>query len=135
MLNFRKLISPDYLFKVNSVLLTRSDYWYLQLGAVLTLLAIIFQIAARFSPTPIDKKYRQKLANLLFTVGIGEMVWFGFRVQAINFFGTHLLALLFLLIGLIWFLFIAVKLIRHYREEMAEYKKQQLKLKYLVPNK
>jgi hypothetical protein len=103
----------------------------LELGAVLLLFAIIFQIAVYFSPTPPDKKYRQKPATLLFTVGLAEIVWFGFRSQNINFFGTHFLALLFLLIGLIWFIFIAVSFIRHYRAEINEYKKQQLKLKYL----
>ncbi len=101
MLNFHKLYSFDYLFTVNRISLTRSDKIFFVLAMGFVLLAIVLKIAAHYAPSQVDKKYRDKFYGLFLTAGLLEMFWFAMRYQDIRFFGSHFLALIILLIGLI----------------------------------
>ena len=131
MFNFKKLINLDYLFTINRVMLTRSDKVFLTLGIIGVALAVVLKIAARLAPTPADKRIRNRFYNLFLTIGLLEIAWYGARYEYIKFFGSHFVALLFLLIGLVWLIFIIADMAKRYRIERTEWEKEQVKLKYL----
>jgi hypothetical protein len=130
-MNIKELLSSKFLFQIDRVMLHREDKVFLVAGAILVVLAVIFKLAAIYAPTPIDAKYRQKFYNLFLTIGLSEVVWFGARYYFIGFFGSHFVALLILLIGLAWLVFIVSKMVKNYRTEKVFWEKEQIKLKYL----
>jgi hypothetical protein len=131
MFNFHKLISKDYLFTVNRVLLTRSDKLFFIIGVIMVVLAIVFKIAALYAPNPVDKIVRNKFFNLFTTIGVLEVIWFGARYENVSFFGSHFTALLILLIGLVWFIRLVISLVKHYRDDKTSWEKEQVRMKYL----
>ena len=131
MFNFKKLVSLQYLFQIDSFMLYRSDKLFLLIGAVAIVLAAVLKIAAKTAPSPVDQKYRGKFFSLLLTVGIWELAWFACRYENIRFFGTHFIALIGLVVGLIWLVSIAVSMYRHYTSEKQSWEKEQVRLKYL----
>lgn len=130
-MNFKELVTSKFLFQIDTVMLHRSDKILLLAGGIFVVLAVIFKLAAAYAPTPIDKKYRQKFYTLFLTIGVSEVIWFGARYYFIRFFGSHFTALLVLLIGLVWFGYIAAKMIKNYKSEKTAWEKEQVKLKYL----
>ncbi len=131
MFNFAKLVSPRYLFYVDTIMMTRSDKLFPLLGATALALAIVLKIAAVTALSPVDRKYRSQMFDLLLTVGVWELVWYGFRYEEINFFGSHFVALLGLLIGLVWLAVLGKRMLRHYTSEKQVWEKEQVKLRYL----
>lgn len=127
----KQYLTAKYFFYINPILLDRSDKVFFAAGAVLVLLAAVFKLSVVLSPTPVDKKYRNKFFKLFVTIGIAEVIWFGARAQDVMFFGTHFVALLVLLIGLAWFVALIIRLIKNYSSEKISYEKEQVRLKYL----
>ena len=130
-MNIKELVSYKYLFQIDRVMLHQSDKALGYVGAALVVLGIVFKLAAMYAPTPVDAKWRNKLFQLFFSIGIAEVIWYAFRLQYVSFFGSHFIAFLILLIGLIWFVVLVVKMIKNYSWEKAEMEKEQLKAKYL----
>jgi hypothetical protein len=128
--NLHKLVSAQYLF-INAVIYTRSDKLFFAAGCLMVILAIVFKIAALSAPSPIDQTWRNRFYRLLLSIGISELVWFGFRYENAAFLGSHFVALVILLIGLIWFLVLLAGILRGYKKTKTEWQKEQLKLKYL----
>ena len=124
-------LTADFLFNINRVLIEPVDKGFLFIGVAFVVLAIVFKLGAKFAPSNIDSKYRNKFFHLFLTIGIMEIIWFVARTQFIMLFGTHLIALLIILIGLFWFGWVIKKMMQNYRREKQEWEKQQLKLKYL----
>lgn len=133
-MNIKQYFTSKFLFDIDRVMLHRADKVFLALGGVLIILAVLFKLAAVYAPTPIDRKYRQKLYNLFLTIGLLEVAWFGARYQTVRFFGNHFTALLILFIGLVWLGFIVSFMVRNYKSEKAVWEKEQVKLKYLPKN-
>jgi hypothetical protein len=128
--NLHKLVSSPYLF-TNAVIYTRSDKMFFAVGALAVILAIVFKIAALSSKSPVDKETRNKFYQLFLTIGISEVVWFGFRYENATFLGSHFVALVILLIGLVWLIWLLVSLMKNYKGDKITWEKEQLKLKYL----
>ena len=131
MFKFKKLISLDYLLHVNSVMLTRSDKLFFVIGAVFVIVAIVLKVAALSAPNPVDAIVRNKFYKMFLSIGLAEVVWFGARYENVKFFGSHLIALLILLVGLAWFVKLLISLLRNYRGDKTVWEKEQVKLKYL----
>ncbi len=131
MFDFKKLFNKEYLFSVNRVLLARSDKLFFIVGAVLIILAILLKVASIYAPNPIDKILRNKFYKLFLTIGVLEILWFGFRYENVPFFGSHFIALLILLIGLAWFIKLLISFIVNYKKDKLEWEKEQVKLRYL----
>lgn len=131
MFDFKKLLTPEYLFSIDRIQLHRSDKLFLTIGAALVVLGILCRVAAAYSAGPVDRKLRQRFAALFLTIGLSEVVWFAFRYQLVRFFGSHFVALVVLLAGTVWGAFILKYLAFGYRRERAEYERQQLKARYL----
>lgn len=130
-MNLKNYLTYQSLFQINSAYISPAEKLFLFAGAILVLLSIVMKIAGKLAPTPVDKKYRQKFFNLFLTIGLGELLWYLWRFENIRFFGTHFVALVVVLIGIIWFAAILVSFFRHYGTEKKNWEKQQLKLKYL----
>jgi hypothetical protein len=130
-MDFKRYITPDYLFNINLFASPRLDKLLLLSGALAVVLAVLFKIAAVLAPNPVDKKYRGKFFSLLLTVGLWEVLWYAFSFENVRFFGSHFVAFFGLLLGLVWFLAIAVKMFRRYSGEKQIWEKEQVRLKYL----
>jgi hypothetical protein len=127
----KQYFTTKFLFEINRVIIERSDRTFLIIGILAVTLAIVFKLSSILAPTPVDKKYRNKFFNLFLTIGLGEVFWYGARTQNVKLFGTHFMALLLLLVGLVWLVMIFIKLIKSYGREKKEWEKEQVKLKYL----
>jgi hypothetical protein len=130
-MNFKSFFTIKYLFQINRVMVESSDKWFFVAGLVLVILAIVFKLSALYAPDPVNRKYRQKFFQLLLFMGLAEMIWYGARAQNIGFFGTHFVAWLLVLIGLVWLGFIIVKMIRRFGSEKRLWEKEQVRMKYL----
>jgi uncharacterized membrane protein len=97
----------------------------------LLVLGLVFKLAAVYAPNAVDAKYRQKFFKLFFSIGLAEIIWYGFRAQYVAFFGSHFIALVILIIGLVWLVVLVIKMIKNYSGEKMEMEKEQLKAKYL----
>jgi len=95
------------------------------------LLSVVLKIATLYAPNPIDTAFRNRFYRLFLTIGLIEVVWFGARYQNVRFFGTHFVAILVLLVGILWFIQIAVSMFRHYKVDKTAWEREQIKQKYL----
>lgn len=130
-MNIKSFFTQEYLFNINRVMLQRTDKVFLALGILLFVLAIVFKLAERMAPNSVDKYFRNRLYRVFLTIGLSEMVWFAARYENVSFFGSHFVALLIGLIGLVWLVFVAKDFIKNYKTRLLEWEKQQQKLKYL----
>ncbi len=108
-----------------------ADRMFLIIGILVFTLAMVFKLSSILAPTPIDKHYRNRFSKLFLTIGLAEIIWYGARVQDIKIFGTHLAAILVLLIGLIWLIMVVIAMVKNYRHEKVGWEKEQVRLKYL----
>jgi Ca2+/Na+ antiporter len=127
----KEIFTYKFLFEVNRIMLEKSDKVFLMIGALLVVLAIVFKIAAKLAPSEVDSKYRNKLFSLFLYIGFAEVIWFGLRYQNIKFFGSHFVAMLVLLIGLVWFVYLLVRMFKNYGQEKIVWEKEQVRQKYL----
>ncbi len=130
-MNLKSFFTSQYLFQINPAFISPTEKLFALVGAVLVLLAIVFKISSVLAPAPVDKKFRGKFFSLFLTIGLGELFWYFCRYQNIKFFGSHFMAWLIILIGLIWLGVIAVRMIKNYRKEKVAWEKEQVKSKYL----
>lgn len=119
------------MFEINRIQLEKVDKLFFALGAVFVVLAIVLKLAELYAPTPVDAKFRQKFYKLFLSIGLSLVVWFAARYETVMFFGSHFVALVILLVGLVWFALLAAAFIRQYRKEKTGWEKEQVKLKYL----
>jgi len=124
-------LTPDFLFQINRVRIEPIDEAFLYIGIAMVVLAFVFKLAARLSPSSVDAKYREKFFSLFVSIGFSVIVWFAARAQLVRFFGTHFVVLLVLFVGLVWFVWIVVKMAKNYRKEKQAWDKEQMKRKYL----
>lgn len=128
---FKVFFTPKFLFEINRVQIQPADKFFLLVGVVALVFAVIFKLAAKFSPNPVDAKYRNKLFNVFLFLSLSEIIWYGARAQLVRFFGMHLVAMLVICIAFVWFIAVIWKMIRNYRAEKTVWEKEQVKLKYL----
>jgi len=130
-MNISSYLTPQFLFQINRLALEKIDKGFFVLGAVFIIFAIVLKMASLYAPTPVDAKYRQNFFVFFLSIGILLVIWFAARFENVMFFGSHFVAFLIVLVGLIWFVFILTSFIKHYGEEKREWMKEQVKLKYL----
>ncbi len=130
-MNLKPFFTSQYLFQINPGFIAPSEKLFAVAGIVLVLLAIVFKISAVLAPTPVDKKFRGKFFSLFLTIGLAELFWYFCRWQNAKFFGSHFMAWLIALIGLVWLGFVLVTIIKNYSKEKQVLEKEALKLKYL----
>lgn len=127
----KQYFTKQFLFDINRVMLEPVDKAFLTVGVVLLVLAAVMKLAAKFAPTPVDAKYRNKFFIVLLTIGFSEIAWFGLRYQYAQFLGSHFVAMAILVVGLVWFGYILKNMVRSYGSEKEIWDKEQVKLKYL----
>jgi hypothetical protein len=131
MVDFKKLISKDYLFAINRVALTRSDKMFLWLGVGAAVVGIVLWLIKFYVSNPVDKKFLNKLAKIISATGLLEILWFGARYENVMFFGTHFVAIVILLGSVAFTIWTAVKYLRNRKIETGTWQKEQVKQKYL----
>jgi hypothetical protein len=131
-IDWHKIFSRSYLIDIDPSVLHRSDKALLIAGAVLVMLGIIFRLTSIMSPHMHAKNLWRRLSAWGLTIGLLEVLWFGFRYQNAQYLGSHLLAFIVLLIGLIWLTKILKYWARQYGRDVAQWQKDQVKQKYLA---
>ncbi len=132
MIDWNKLFSYEFFFKIDRVRLHRSDWAILVVGAMLILAGVFASVYKRYRQVPYAKILLARLVRLFITTGILFGLWFGFRYESVRWFGTRFAAVIILAYGLTWLGFILVDYIRNYRPHKQLWEKEQLKNKYLV---
>lgn len=108
-----------------------TDKIILWFGAGLLALGIILLIYRVVSKNMLVKPALGRISSVFITVGLLEMFWFLLRAQFVNTLGTRFAALLVGLIGL-GFLYSPVKyFFKHYKQDSANFEREQTKQKYL----
>ena|SRR3989344_2561814 len=128
---FSKLLDSSYWFTQPPIILTRSDYYLAWFFTACLILAMILKLAKRFSKNPIKTRLMDRLFSLLLTVSFSGLIWYGFRYENTPIFAMHYWAGLVVLIGLIWFFFIAKYFVSRFFPELTEFDREQLKKKYI----
>ncbi len=118
MLNFKKIFTPAYLLAVDSAMLHRSDWILLMIGIALTVVGIVTMLTGYYAPNHISRKLWRRLATLSLTIGLLELLWFGFRYENVTVLGTHALAFLILIVGAVWLYSIIKYRLTTYRTEL-----------------
>jgi len=131
-MNLKPYFTQQYLFQINSAYISPQEKLFMFAGAILVLLAIVFKIASNLALNPVDKLIRQKFYRLFFSICISELLWYLCRYENAMFFGTHFVAWIIALIGIIWFLALILSIFRNYKKDKVVWDKEQLKLKYLT---
>jgi len=130
-MNLKPFFTSQYLFQINPAFIAPSEKLFALAGAVMVLLAIVFKISSVLAPTPVDKKFRNKFFPLFLTIGLSELFWYFCRWQNVRFFGSHFMAWLIVLIGLVWLTFVVISIIKNYGKEKQVLEKEALRQKYL----
>ena len=63
---FNDFLNTKFLFQINRVQIQPVDKFFLLVGVVAFAIAVILKLAAKFSPSPVDSKYRNKLFNVFY---------------------------------------------------------------------
>ncbi|MDR3642494.1 MAG: hypothetical protein P4L74_02590 [Candidatus Doudnabacteria bacterium] len=130
-MNIKQYISPEFLFTFNSANISPGEKLVFISGIILVLLAIVLKISAILAPNPVDAKYRRKFYGLFLTVGLGEIFWYFLRYENAMFLGTHFVALIIAVVGIVWFAVLVTNMARHYKGNKQVWDKEQVRLKYL----
>ncbi len=130
-IDFQKIFSKTYLIDIDPTLIHRSDKALLIAGAVLVMLGIIFRLTSMMSPHPHARNLWRRLSTWGLTIGLVEALWFGFRYEHAQYLGSHLMAFLILLIGVIWLVPILKYWAKQYGSDVKQWEKDQVKQKYL----
>jgi hypothetical protein len=128
---FKSIFTTDFWFKIDPSAIYRADQFFLVLGVALVILGIAFRLGGRFSSHQFSKRVWQRLSNLMLTIGLLEIFWYGLRFQNIRLFGTRAVALLMLIMGIIWLVPILRYRFKQYHADVSNWSKEQLKQKYL----
>jgi len=131
-IDFRKLISSEYLVKIDPATLHPTDKILLIVGGTLVVLGLIFLFFRRFAHHQYSRRLWQRLATWALTIGLLEVLWFGLRYQQVIYLGSHLAAFIILLIGLLWLARILQYRLGRYRHQVTQWEKDQVKQKYLT---
>lgn len=127
----KDFFTTQFLFSINRIQIQPVDKIIALIGVIALVIALVFKLGAKFSLNPVDEKYRNKFFRVFIFFGLGELIWYGARVQLIKFFGSHFLALMVFVIVLIWIGFQLWKMFVNYADEKKTWEKEQVKLKYL----
>jgi hypothetical protein len=130
-MNIKQYFSSQFLFQFNTAYVSPREKLVFFVGIILLLLAAVLKISGVLAASPVDTKYRQKFYHLFLTIGLGEIFWYLCRYENVTFLGSHFIAMLWAVIGVIWFVAIAVSIFKHYKEEKTVWEKEQVRMKYL----
>lgn len=130
MQQLKYIFSSDYLFQTGLKTLTATDRFYWILALVLLALGFFSFIYKRKKPE-ITREFWQRWQNMSLTIAILALIWTGLRSQLIRGLSAHIIIWLVYLLAVIWSMMIIRYYFGSYRREMAEYNKQQQKMKYM----
>jgi hypothetical protein len=132
MFSWRNLLTSDYWFSVDRVLVGRGVKLAALVGAILIILSIAAWLATRSKTmNRITVRAARRFGVWAFWIGVLTLAWAGLRYQYVYVLGTRAALALIVIIAAAWLFPIARYMIRSYPVEMAAAAKQQLKDKYL----
>jgi hypothetical protein len=132
-MDFKQYLTSQYLFDFNTAFVSPQEKLFFLAGIILLLLSVVLKISSVLAPNPVDGKYRLKFYHLFLTIGLGEIFWYLCRYENVKFFGSHFVALMWVLAGIVWLVAILTSAFKNYSREKVLWEKDQVKLKYL-PN-
>lgn len=125
------LLKSNFLFQINRIEIQPADKFFLLVGVVALVLAVILKLAAKFAPSPVDTKYRNQLFSVFVFLSLGELIWYLARIYWVRLLGTHFVAIVIVLIAFVWLVIRLWGMLRSYRTEKTAWEKERVKQKYL----
>lgn len=129
-IDWKQFITTDFWFG-QAAELHKIDYLILYIGLAVLVLGLIVLIYRITTKNLFLKKIARRISNDFLIVGIAEIVWFGFRYENGAVLGTHFVAGLVALVGLVYLYWPLKYLLVRYSKDMQEEQRRQLKEKYL----
>ncbi len=130
-IKWKQFATTDFWFGIDRVSIHMADRIVLFIGIALVSLGIAFFVLRFINRNPYMRKVSSQFATIFFVIGFAELIWFGLRTQYVATLGTHFIAALIGLIGLIWAYFPTKYLLGGYQTDIREAQRQQMKEKYL----
>ena len=130
-IQFSNLLKKDYWLEIDRVSLHFIDKSFLYLGAVLVVLGVGVLVWKSIYKNQLLKPSLSTIGNTLIVVGVLEMLWFLLRIQFVSVLGTRISALIVMIVGILWLIKPVKYLLLHYKSDLQDYHKKQLKEKYL----
>ncbi|OGE79736.1 MAG: hypothetical protein A2660_01605 [Candidatus Doudnabacteria bacterium RIFCSPHIGHO2_01_FULL_45_18] len=128
---FKQLTDYFFWFAQPSSFLSQQDYQIGFLFLGLLGLAIAFRVAAFRSSHAVNRKLFSRFWNLMLTISLIGLLWFGMRYENTPIFAKRLWAGLTLAIGVIWLGFLIKYLLFNYGREKVDYEREQVKNRYI----
>lgn len=126
-----KFFSVQHQFKIDPVHINLSDKVLLIIALCLILIALGIRVASLWMKDRLFRNLILRYYHLTLTIGLLELVWYALRFEVVPFFGSHIVAYVILLIGVVWSGFIKWYWWKVYPVEREKIRKQQVKQKYL----
>lgn len=130
-INWKELLTKQFWFEIDRVMIHRIDKAFLMVGLALFVIGLILKIVSRFTSNQFSRRIVSKVGSIALVVGFFEAVWYGLRYQYVNVLGTHFVAALILLIGLLWLIPTVRYWIKKYPNDVADWQKELQRNKYL----
>lgn len=128
---WKNFISSDFWFDIDPTRVHGVDYALLSLAVLLFLVGLAATVYAKKRVDPFSKEIYKKFGSIAVTIGLLEVFWFLLRYENITYLGTHFVAALVFVFGLIWAFFVFRKIGRTYKVNIQNWHKEQVKQKYL----
>jgi|GEM_PF-2801909 len=126
-----RFFSYQYLFASPIQSPSRYDRFVLYFAAALVVLAIVFLIVRFSAKNPLQKELLRRWFSLTFYIGLLLAIWYGLRYELVGFLSLHFVAILIVVLGLVWLIYLIRYQCGKYRQARKDYDKEQLKRKYM----
>ncbi|GEM_PF-2122157 len=103
------------------------------LAVVSLLTAVVLKLKTRTTKSPVTKKLLSRYTQPLLTMGILFAIWIPSRYEELRFFGSHVVALILVLLLFVWLAPTVLYHIRKFALDKRMWEKESLKRKYLPP--
>jgi hypothetical protein len=130
-INWNEFFSTEYWFALDRAMIHPTDKIIFGFGAAIFILGVLVLLARMVSKNNLLKPMLGRIAAVFIWVGLLEILWYFLRIQYVHALGSRMAALIVGLVGLA-FLYKPVKyFFKQYRQDQANFNKQQIKDKYL----
>lgn len=139
-INFQQIMTKQYWqyfftssfwFSMEDYRVRYLDYGILFVGAFLAIFGLVMLVLSKKKFDPFTKELYVRFGKVPVVTGFLLVLWFGLRYQNINFLGFRFMAGLVVLSGVFWVYWVYKKIGKKYHVNLSNWKKEQLKQKYL----
>lgn len=128
---FKRFFSVQHQFKIDPSNLSKTDHGILLAGIILVVVSLILRATTFFVNDKLKRGLLMRFYHLTLLIGLLEAIWYVLRFENVQFFGSHFVAYLIGLVGVVWLGFILKYWWKVYPAQREKQRKEQVRLKYL----